>query len=388
MHVVKLLKDLVRTRSFSGEEGEFAGLLKEKLGEAGVDRVWIDKVGNVVAEVKGGGSAEVVLEGHMDTVGIGRPELWHVPPFSGREIDGYVYGRGASDMKGGIAAQIAAVENLGELDMDLHLIYTVMEEVAEGLAFKAALEAALKGVKPSAVITGEPTSLNVALGQKGRSVIRVEIKGVSAHAALPQEGESALEAFAKLVWRVKEETSAIHSQESLGGETSTPVSIRCSPEGMPQLPDLCVALFDHRSLPGRKKEEIIDLYTRSLDGLRKEYSRISYMVQFLEVELKSWRGVLLNGKAFFPGWLNTSRRLIKPVLENVKKAYSKVSRYYWAFSTDLVYPSGEIGIPGFGLGPGDEAQAHKPDERVSAMQLRKSVQEYIKIIEALNRALP
>ncbi|MCD6323981.1 MAG: hypothetical protein J7L55_02590, partial [Desulfurococcales archaeon] len=80
--------------------------------------------------------------------------------------------------------------------------------------------------------------------------------------------------------------------------------------------------------------------------------------------------------------------VVKPVFESVKKAYARVRRVYWWFSTDLVHPSGELGVPGFGLGPGDERLAHKPDEKVGVVELRKCVEEYLMLVKALNRALP
>ena len=125
MDVVELLKELVRVKSLPGSEGELANLVKEFLGQAGVDKVFIDSVGNVIAPVKGGGLGIIVVEGHLDTVDAGDLRQWVVDPFSGDLIDGRVYGRGAVDMKGPIASQIKALEDLKTLESDLYVVYTV-----------------------------------------------------------------------------------------------------------------------------------------------------------------------------------------------------------------------------------------------------------------------
>jgi putative selenium metabolism hydrolase len=388
MDAVKILKLLISTKSVTGGEEEIAGVLKDLLRESGVDNAWIDSVGNVVARVNGGGAGSVLLEGHMDTVEVGDLRRWHVHPFSAKVIDGILYGRGAVDMKGGIAAQVAAINNLRELNVDVYLVYTVQEEVAEGVAFRHGIKEVMNGGLPDVSVTGEPTSLNVSLGQRGRALVRVDVRGITAHAALPQEGINALSSAADLIRAATRENSSLLPEDKvLGRETSTPVGITCTPENLPQLPDKCIITFDHRMVPGREKD-LLDYYLHICSSLKEESRCEDCRVAIIEGRLRTWRGVELAYRNLFPGWVNMDETMVKEVLRAVKEVYARASRYYWRFSTDLVYTSGELGLPGLGLGPGNENMAHKPDEGVSIKEVNKAVEEYLRLIKVLDVYLP
>lgn len=386
--VIQLLRELVSIPSLPGREGEIASFIKERIGEAGVDKVALDAVGNVVAWVKGGGIATLVIEGHMDTVEPGDLKQWHVNPYSGKIIDGYLYGRGAADMKGGIAAQIKLIEQIKELDVDLVFVYTVHEETAEGVAFKAALDYALGGKAPDAVVTGEATELNLAIGQRGRSVVKIDISGKSAHASMPDEGINAIEASFSFLNLMRIYRNQLPRHELLGKETATVTTIECSPSHLPQLPDKCVMYVDHRTIPGRSAEDLIAEYGEICRKLTGSGECTGCLSAIEKVTLITWRGTELEGLQFFPGWVNNDYVLIKEALRQLKNVYADARRYVWRFSTDLVYSSGVIGVPGFGLGPGSEFQAHKPDERVSVLEVRKAVTEYSALISVLNKELP
>jgi len=384
---IRLLQEFIRIPSISGSEGNFAGFLKEILQESGVDRAWIDTVGNVVAVIRGGGLGKVILEGHMDTVDIGDIKQWKVGPFSGKIIDNRLYGRGASDMKGGIASQIGLIERLKELDIDIYAIYTVSEEIAEGIAFREAIKGLMKENLPDIAVTGEATGLDIALGQRGRSVICIDIGGISSHAALPNEGVNALEASSRVISMIKEWGRKFPKHRLLGKETSTPTGISCKPEGLPQLPDRCILTYDHRFLPGKKQEDILAIYKSLCEKAVKDGTCKSCNASVSRITLTTWRGFRVNTEQFFQGWINNDQRLIKNVLRDVRKVYSYASRYYWRFSTDLVYTSGEKGILGMGLGPGRESDAHKPNESVDINEVSKAVSEYEQLIKVINSYL-
>ncbi len=388
MDTLKLLTQLVRTPSISGQEETIAGKIKDYLSAAGVDRAWIDNVGNVVAKVSGGGGGILLLEGHMDTVGVGDLSSWHVDPFSAKIIDKKLYGRGAADMKGGIASQITAVSKVRELDIDVYIIYTVLEEESEGIAFRYGLNEALRDKLPNSVVTGEATQLNLGLGHRGRAVIKVYLHGVTSHAALPNEGINSLVASAKLVNKVGEKVGNLPSNSLLGGETLVPTEIECSPKGLPQTPDLCVVTFDYRALPGRDLPEMMLVIEDVLKELLGSKECVSYHAEVSKIRFKSWRGFISEVEQFFPGWINNSEATIKELLSSLRPVYNYASRYYWRFGTDLTYTSGILGLPGYGLGPGSERVAHTPDEYVGIDEVVKAVDEYVALIKVFNKVLP
>jgi len=388
MNAIKLLKQLVRTPSISGQEEAVAGEIRDSLLAVGVDKAWIDKVGNVVARISGGGGGILLLEGHMDTVGVGDPNSWHVDPFSAKIIDKKLYGRGATDMKGGIASQITALSKVKELDIDIYLIYTVLEEVSEGVALRYGLNEVLKDKLPNSVVTGEATQLNLGLGHRGRAVIKAYIHGITSHAALPNEGINSLIASAKLIGKVNDRVKNLPSNQLLGSETIVPTEIECSPKGLPQTPDLCVVTFDYRIQPGRTKTELTAPLEEVLNELLKNKECISCHAEISKITISSWRGFTSEVQQFFPGWINSSEAVIKELLSSLRKVYTYASRYFWRFGTDLTYTSGILGLPGYGLGPGNEKVAHTPDEYVEIDEVLKAVDEYVSLIKAFNKVLP
>jgi acetylornithine deacetylase len=150
---------------------------------------------NVVGVWKGvGGGRSLILNGHADVVPAGPEELWTHPPYSGHVADGRIYGRGASDQKGGIAAMIAAVETLQRLDMRLLgdvIIESVVNEELGG--YNGTVACCAKGYLADAAIVTEPTNLEVLASTKGGQTYKVTVPGVNAHHAWWWEGVSAFD---------------------------------------------------------------------------------------------------------------------------------------------------------------------------------------------------
>jgi len=382
--VVDVLKELIRTPSPSGAEGDIAGVVKDFLLNAGVDEVFIDRVGNVVARLRGKGFGPVLIEGHMDTVSPGNPEQWHVDPFAAKVVDGKLYGRGAADMKGGIAAQISALEDLREVDIDLYVIYTVHEETAEGVAIAHTLGTVFRGTRFEVAITGEATSLNLGVGHRGRAVVDVRICGRSAHASMPEEGVNALLGASEFAILATNAAQGLPEHPTLGKETLTPSVITCMPEDVPQIPDQCVLTLDHRVIVSRNPEDVLSFYGKVCGELLKAGDAVSCQPRLREETLRTWTGVELSAREFFPAWLNDDRSMIKEVLGALKRSYQYATKYVWRFSTDLAYVSGVLGVSGLGLGPGEESMAHKPDEYVEVIEVKKAVELYRKLLYALN----
>jgi len=382
--VIALLRELVKTPSPSGCEGNIAGLVKDSLLDVGVDEAFIDGVGNVVARLRGKGFGPALIEGHLDTVDPGNLRQWHVDPFSAKIIDGKLYGRGAADMKGGIAAQISALAELKEMDLDIYVVYTVHEETAEGVAIKHTLNTVLKNTKFEVAVTGEATSLNLGVGHRGRTVIDVSIGGVSAHASMPDEGMNALLGASKFTILAGSAAQELPEHPTLGKETLTPSVISCAPKDVAQIPDQCVLTFDHRVIISRGPEDVLAFYSKVCDELIESGDAVTCQPELREESIRTWTGANLNVREFFPAWLNRDELMVKDVLGALKKSYQYATKYVWRFSTDLAYVSGVLGVKGLGLGPGEESMAHKPDEYVEVIEVKKAVELYRKLLQALN----
>src|SRR6266404_4971209 len=180
---VSLTQQFVRTEGLSGAEDRMAALVESTMRALGYRDVERDEFGNVVGRVGPmGNRAALLFDGHMDVVKV--VGNWSVDPFGGVIKDGRLYGRGATDMKGGLAAAIcgvAAAARTGRLQREVAVSASVLEEVIEGVALGAVLDR----LKPEMVVICEPSSLTVKTGQRGRIEIRLSVIGIPAHAAHP-----------------------------------------------------------------------------------------------------------------------------------------------------------------------------------------------------------
>lgn len=185
MDLLELTRELIGISSVTGNEAEASRFLARYLAslnyhvevqEAEPGRANIFATASLTAPI-------VVLSTHMDTV---PPHI----PFS--EDDEYLYGRGACDTKGIIAAQIAAAERLRASGVaEIGLLFVVDEEVGSTGARLANKHPAASGCRY--LINGEPTDNRLAIGSKGSLRVRLKTLGQAAHSAYPERGESAIE---------------------------------------------------------------------------------------------------------------------------------------------------------------------------------------------------
>jgi len=233
--IARMLLDLVAIRSVTAREGAvqaaIQALMRERdlkldVWEAGPDEiapyrahvgeqeVWRDRP-NIVGRLPGsGGGQSLMIQGHVDTVDPGDPELWTHHQW-GEIADGRVYGRGAADMKSGIVIYLAALDALRatgtRLKGDLLLAASVGEEDG-GLG---ALSTILRGYRADAVIVTEPTGLTLVIAQGGSLVFRITVTGRSAHGATRNEGVSAFDKYvpihqALLDWEAERNRTLSH----------------------------------------------------------------------------------------------------------------------------------------------------------------------------------
>lgn len=142
----------------------------------------------------GGNARSLMLHGHIDTVDNGDPALW-TRNLLGEVADGRVYGRGAADMKGGIATHLAALDALDAAGVTLAGDLMLASSVGEENGGLGALSTMLRGHRADAAIITEPTDLSVVIAQGGSLVFRITVTGKSAHGANRNQGVSAIEKF-------------------------------------------------------------------------------------------------------------------------------------------------------------------------------------------------
>ncbi|MCS7219367.1 MAG: M20 family metallopeptidase [Thermus sp.] len=266
--VVELLKALVRLPSHypgPGEEGVVA-FLEAYLQERGLKPFRQEAAPgrpNLVADL-GEGEGGLILEGHTDVVTPGEEALWTYPPYGAVVEGGRLYGRGACDMKGGLAALVGALlavkRVLGKPKRPLRLAALADEEgMMRGV--KAFLEAGLaRGFRGALV--AEPEAMEVCLWQKGALRLRLLFPGRMAHGAMPYAGDNPIPKAARFVVSLKElegKLQAAFPHPHLGPPYLTPTQFLASAgEGqLNVIPSMAEVALDVRTVPGMDHGELL-----------------------------------------------------------------------------------------------------------------------------------
>ncbi|MFB0543594.1 MAG: YgeY family selenium metabolism-linked hydrolase, partial [Candidatus Bathyarchaeia archaeon] len=339
--ILEFLKALIGTPSLSGQEEKIAELVFKKMEELGFDQVIRDQMGNVIGRISGGKGDPIVFDGHMDVVEAGERRNWRFDPFGGETLSGKIYGRGSVDMKGGLASMIYGC-SADEVSVDIYVACVVHEETYEGVA----LGEVLKGIgrRPRAVVLGEPTDLNLSIGQRGRCVLRITTRGTTSHSSMPELGRNAIYRMTPIIEGIERRNEDLPSHPLLGKGTMAVTSIRAMPGEGPIIPDRCEILVDRRMTPGEDLGKILEELNLLASGAE---------VELVREKLVCYTGYTIEVENYFPTWiLDEHHPLIKRSLGALTDALgSKSEVIVWRFSTDGVTSAGALGIPTIGFGP-------------------------------------
>ncbi|MBC7109146.1 MAG: YgeY family selenium metabolism-linked hydrolase [Methanomassiliicoccales archaeon] len=382
--LIGIVQELIRRPSYSGEEEKVAKFIKQTMEELGYDEAWIDEYGNVIGKISGKGNGKsVVFEGHMDTVVVDNPEDWTHDPFGAEIVNGKIYGRGTSDMKGALGTMIYAASLIPKEKMNgnVYVVGVVMEEIFEGIAFGKVLDK----IPADYVVLGESTNLNINIGQRGRAEIVVKTKGKPAHSSNPQLGVNAVYNMIPLIERIR--NLKLPSHEFLGDAIIELTDIISKPyPGASVVPYECRATFDRRLIVGETEESVLKPIKDIIAELREQIHNFDAEVEIASGEAKTYTGKLIKAKRFFPAWLlDRNHELAQKSLQAVNSLGipAKFSKY--SFCTDGSQSAGVRGIPTIGYGPSTESLAHVIDEYIEIEHLVKAAEGYIAIGEALLR---
>jgi len=357
------LSKLIQVPGFSCTEMDRVLLLKKLCEEAGMEDLRIDGLGSLLGRV-GSGRKVLVIDAHIDTVGVGDPAQWKLPPHSGIVKDGLVHGRGASDQLGGAASMITAARILKEIayrgDWTVWFAFTVIEEDCDGLCWKYLIEE--EKFKLDCAVSTEPTSCRIYRGHRGRMEIRIDIKGVSCHGSAPERGESAAYKAARAALALEKLNAELQPDDDgfLGKGTITVSQIKVQGPSQCAVPDQAMLYCDRRLTWGEDDKLAIGQVEKALAAAGVD----KFSVAMPEYSQSAYTGKLYKQELYFPTWKIPSDHPL--VLAGVD-AYSGLfgaapTVDKWTFSTNCVAICGRHKIPCIGFGPGDESQAHAPNE--------------------------
>jgi putative selenium metabolism hydrolase len=383
--VVRLCQTLIREKSLSGQEAGAAGRLKEYFTSQGFDGARSDSYGNVIGCIKGRRPGKKLLfDGHLDVVPVPDPSVWTHPPF-GAEISGdRIYGRGASDMKGALAACACAASAFAEerkkdFAGEIYVVGSVHEECFEGVSSRLVSEA----IQPDYVVIGESSRLNLKIGQRGRAEIVVETFGKPAHSSNPQEGINAVYAMTHIIAALRALQPDSHPR--LGKGILELTDIVSSPyPGASVVPDYCRVTYDRRLLAGETRQSVLDPIKALVDKVRAENPGLRASVSFARGRERCYTGEFIEEERFFPAWIfGEEEDFVQAAYGALCAIGQKPEISYYAFCTNASHYAGEKGIKTLGLGPSFEHIAHTIDEYIEIPQLTAAVEAYMAVAGAL-----
>lgn len=407
----ELLRALVafRTESQAKEAVHFpdevrrcAGFMAGYLGDLGFAvESWdtgpsatFDAHPTLVARLPGsGGGRSLAFNGHLDVVPVGAAAAWRHDPFAGEIEDGRLYGRGAADMKGGVAAalfaaRIALAEGfVPKGDLLFHLV-SDEEVVGNGTRECAAREPA-----PDAVVSLEPTDLALSTTEGGLVHFRIEVEGVEAHAGSRYlsvhaggnrgGGVNAIEKTLKIVAALQElerewANTRGHPLLPAGFDTLLPGIIVGGPGGgrdgrlnlfsnAGTTPNYCSVEYNHWFYPGTTLEQVqADVEGYVLDVCRADAWLREHPPRF------TWG---INNIYFPPADVAPDHPVVETMVAAAGEAGLELPLEGFRAATDLAWYA-ERGIPGFILGPGRVEECHVANEYVDLDTLLRAAQAY------------
>ncbi len=276
---LELLKDLIRIDSVNpslvrGGKGELAisEFIAKRLDEIGLETEMMEvEKGrpNVVGILRGeGGGSSLMLNGHTDTVGVDGMEI---DPFDPVVKEGRIYGRGAADMKNGLAAMMAAtkaiVDSKVKLKGDLIVAGVADEEYAS-----LGTERLVKDLKTDAAIVCEPTDLAVGIAHKGFVWLAITVHGKAAHGSRPELGVDAIFKMRKVMDGVENFQQRVFSKMShaLLGRPTLHASTIEGGKGLSTYPDFCKLQLEIRTIPGISGSELTQQFNEMLTNISME----------------------------------------------------------------------------------------------------------------------
>ena len=379
--MIAFARDLIRIPSFSMQEGSLVTRIKKEMIKVGFDKIKIDAMGNIIGFI-GHGKKKIMIDAHIDTVGIGDKTAWKIDPFGGVFKNDTIYGRGATDQKLSMVSMVYGGKLIKELGLEGDYTYmavgSVMEEDCDGLPLLHIINK--EKIRPDFVVLTEPTNLAVYRGHRGRMEMKVVTKGRSCHASAPERGDNAVVKMAAIIEQITALNPKLRKDKFLGKGTVVVTSVDCKTPSLNAVPDECTIYLDRRLTLGETLRSSVDEIKR-LPAVKKAGAK----VEVLYYDAMAWTGLKVGQEKYFPTWvLPENHKLVQAGVKAGTIALGKkpiVDK--WVFSTNGVATAGRLKIPTIGFGPSNEIYAHTVNENMPVDHLVKSAVFYAAITQYL-----
>ncbi|MPR48958.1 ArgE/DapE family deacylase [Listeria monocytogenes] len=272
---IQILKDIVNIDSTNGHEEQVANYLQKLFAEYGIEsekvQYDVDRA-SLVSEIGSNDGKVLTFSGHMDVVDAGDVSKWKFPPFEAAEHEGKIYGRGATDMKSGLAAMVIAMIELHEekqkLNGKIRLLATVGEEVGE----LGAEQLTQKGYADDldGLIIGEPSGHRIVYAHKGSINYTVKSTGKNAHSSMPEFGVNAIDNLLLFYNEVEKFVKSIDATNEILGDFIHNVTVIDGGNQVNSIPEKAQLQGNIRSIPEMDNETVKQVLVKIINKLNKQ----------------------------------------------------------------------------------------------------------------------
>ncbi|WCK55701.1 M20 family metallopeptidase [Aneurinibacillus sp. Ricciae_BoGa-3] len=373
---ISFLQELVRINSVNPPGGEkfVAEAIESRMQAAGLvveldeiaegrTNLFVSLPANQNKRMENQPERILAFSGHLDTVPIGSVQ-WKHEPFGAELAENKLYGRGTSDMKGGVAAMLMALDCLHrsgvQLKGSLRFVGTVGEEVdclgAKHVVAKGQIDDA------TAMIISEPSANELYCAHKGALWLTIDVFGKTAHGSMPEQGVNAIRVMNAFINKIEKLSLVYEPHPLLGGPS---INIGTIEGGIKTnvVPDACTMTLDIRTVPGQVHQDILAQLHTILDALCKA-AGASYQIEIAN-DLPSI--TTPEDDAFTILAVETAQKHLDSQLT------PKGVRYY----TDGSIYAPHLEIPVLIYGPGEPLMAHQPDEWIEVEKYLESIRYFI-----------
>lgn len=323
--------------------------------------------GSLLIEIKGKSEEKIGFVGHIDTVPVPDESSWIHKPFDGVIKDGYLYGRGAADMKGGVTAMILTalhfIENGIIPPNTLQFVFTADEESGGVGVVSMRDNGYFQDI--SKVFIPEPTDEEIGICEKGALWLKIYIKGKSAHGSRPDLGLNAIEKLYQYIYRLKE-TLDLEENHPLLGKSTYSITLVNGGVKTNIIPENAQAALDIRTIPGVNHQKIVDGAYKIGGEMEKENPGL-----VVEIEIENNRPPLT---------IDQENDFIQEIVSVYEKLSYPVNFKGLNFYTDASQLIPFQNIPFAILGPGQEKMCHQRNERIKIESIVKMIKFYIAYI--------
>jgi acetylornithine deacetylase/succinyl-diaminopimelate desuccinylase family protein len=361
-----------RSENPGATEDEAAGVAADVLRGLGADsQIVRGDAGrpSVVAELGDGEGPALAWNGHLDTVPVGSLDTWSVDPFAGELVDGRLVGRGAVDMKGAIAAALAAASAIHRTGAALpgRLVFHLAadEELAGIHGTRVLWERGL--LDQDAAVVGEASDLQLALAERGSAWVTAVAHGRSAHGSQPDRGVNAITAMSRFLLRLPEVLPDL--EHPLCGRPTVNAAVIEGGSAPNMVPDRCAVEIDRRTVPGEDDPEAVLAPFHALAAeLRAEDAATD-----VRIALRDWTEA---------AEASPDSRVARTLRAAVAAEGPAPADVGFTGATDARFYANEAGLPMVVCGPGSLSVAHTPDEWVAVDELVRAARAYARLFVA------